>query len=429
MNTQWQQYKNIINAVVKPAFGCTEPISAAYASAVAADLLGKMPEELDVKVSDNLFKNSMGVFVPGTGRIGLAIASAAGAVGGNPNGGLEVLVNIKPEHVEKAQQLIDAGKVKAGRKDVEEFIYCEVIAKAGNDVAVVEISGGHTQVIKKTLNGNIVFDASSEQNKDEKPKSTASVCEGVEISIEGIYDYATNVDFEEIKFILEARDLNSALSDEGLENSYGLEVGKTIQKSIAKGLFGNGLINNIVMRTAAASDARMGGATLPAMSNFGSGNQGIAATMPVVETAQHFGSSEEQLARALIMSHLGAIYMKSFYPPLSPFCGNAVTSSAAAMGMVYLAGGSFEQMCFAIQNTLSDTTGMYCDGAKSTCAMKVKSSTNSAVMSFLMAIENNEARSQGIVADEVEKTIRNVGKMVKQGMSNTDATIIEIMSA
>ncbi len=348
MNTQWQQYKNIINAVVKPAFGCTEPISAAYASAVAADLLGKMPEELDVKVSDNLFKNSMGVFVPGTGRIGLAIASAAGAVGGNPNGGLEVLVNIKPEHVEKAQQLIDAGKVKAGRKDVEEFIYCEVIAKAGNDVAVVEISGGHTQVIKKTLNGNIVFDASSDQNKDEKPKSTASVCEGVDISIEGIYDYATNVDFEEIKFILEARDLNSALSDEGLENSYGLEVGKTIQKSIAKGLFGNGLINNIVMRTAAASDARMGGATLPAMSNFGSGNQGIAATMPVVETAQHFGSSEEQLARALIMSHLGAIYMKSFYPPLSPFCGNAVTSSAAAMGMVYLAGGSFEQMCFAI---------------------------------------------------------------------------------
>ncbi|PQJ61598.1 serine dehydratase subunit alpha family protein [Photobacterium angustum] len=429
MNTQWQQYKNIINTVVKPAFGCTEPISAAYASAVAAELLGRAPEELDVKVSDNLFKNSMGVFVPGTGRIGLPIASAAGAIGGNPNGGLEVLVNITAEDVEKAQQLIDNGKIKAGRKDVKEFIYCCVEAKAGDDVAMVEISGGHTQVVKKMLNGKVVFDASSDEGTGEKPKSTASVCEGVDISIKGIYEFATSVDFEEIKFILEARDLNSALSDEGLKHAYGLEVGRTIQKSIAKGLFGDGLINNIVMRTAAASDARMGGATLPAMSNFGSGNQGIAATMPIVGMAKHYGSSEEQLARALIMSHLGAIYMKSFYPPLSPFCGNAVTSSAAAMGMVYLAGGNFEQMCSAIQNTLSDTTGMYCDGAKSTCAMKVKSSTNSAVMSFLMAIENHEAQSQGIVAEDVETTIRNVGKMVRFGMVNTDATIIDIMSA
>ncbi|KJG01117.1 serine dehydratase subunit alpha family protein [Photobacterium angustum] len=429
MKTQWQQYKNIINTVVKPAFGCTEPISAAYASAVVAELLGRDPEELDVKVSDNLFKNSMGVFVPGTGRIGLPIASAAGAIGGNPNGGLEVLVNITPEHVEKAQQLIDAGKVTAGRKDVEEFIYCEVTAKAGNDVAVVEISGGHTQVVKKTLNGKVVFDLSSDTSSAEKPKSTASVCEGVDISLKGIYDFATQVEFEEIAFMVEAYNLTVALSNEGLENEYGLQIGRTFKKHIESGLVGNSLTNRAIMRSAAASDARMGGATLPAMSNYGSGNQGICASMPVIEFASHYEASEETMTRALIMSHLAAVYMKSFYPPLSPFCGCAVTSSAAAMAMTYLAGGTFEQSCMAIQNTLSDTTGMFCDGAKSTCAMKVKSSTSSAVMSTLMALDYNEARCQGIVADDVEKTIRNVGKMVREGMANTDKVIIEIMSA
>ncbi|EAR53750.1 hypothetical protein SKA34_09278 [Photobacterium sp. SKA34] len=429
MKTQWQQYKNIINTVVKPAFGCTEPISAAYASAVVAELLGRAPEELDVKVSDNLFKNSMGVFVPGTGRIGLPIASAAGAIGGNPNGGLEVLVNITPEHVEKAQQLIDAGKVTAGRKDVEEFIYCEVTAKAGDDVAIVEISGGHTQVVKKTLNGKVVFDLSSDTSSAGKPKSTASVCEGVDISLKGIYDFATQVEFEEIAFMVEAYNLTVALSNEGLENEYGLQIGRTFKKHISSGLIGDSLANRAIMRSAAASDARMGGATLPAMSNYGSGNQGICASMPVIEFASHYEASEETMTRALIMSHLAAVYMKSFYPPLSPFCGCAVTSSAAAMAMTYLAGGTFEQSCMAVQNTLSDTTGMFCDGAKSTCAMKVKSSTSSAVMSTLMALDYNEARCQGIVADDVEKTIRNVGKMVREGMVNTDKVIIEIMSA
>lgn len=165
------------------------------------------------------------------------------------------------------------------------------------------------------------------------------------------------------------------------------------------------------------------------MSNFGSGNQGIAATVPVVVTGEHFHASQEQLARALIMSHLGAIYIKSHYPPLSAFCGNTVTSAAAAMAMVYLAGGSFEQGCYAIQNVLSDCSGMVCDGAKSTCAMKVKTSTSAAVNGFLMALRCNEAHNQGIVADDVETSIRNIGKLVTAGMSVTDSTIIDIMSA
>lgn len=424
MKQQWQQYKNILNSVVKPALGCTEPIAAAYAAAVAADMLSGTPEQIRVFVSDNLYKNAMGVFVPGTGKIGLPIAAAVGAIGGNPDSGLEVLANITSEDVQHAQALIDAGRVSAFRKDVEEFIYCYVEIESGDDLATVEISGGHTQIVKKTLNGQTVF--SQDQIKS---ASTGSICDGVEINIGHIYNFATSANFEEIKFILDASDLNIKLSQEGLEHAYGLEVGRTIEQSIANGLMAEDLVNKIVMHTAAASDARMGGATLPAMSNFGSGNQGIAATVPVVVTGEHFHASQEQLARALIMSHLGAIYIKSHYPPLSAFCGNTVTSAAAAMAMVYLAGGSFEQGCYAIQNVLSDCSGMVCDGAKSTCAMKVKTSTSAAVNGFLMALRCNEAHNQGIVADDVETSIRNIGKLVTAGMSVTDSTIIDIMSA
>ncbi|MGL5464332.1 MAG: serine dehydratase subunit alpha family protein, partial [Aeromonas veronii] len=241
--------------------------------------------------------------------------------------------------------------------------------------------------------------------------------------------FATQVEFEQIKFILKASELNGKLSAEGMNNPYGLEIGRTMQQNINAGLIGEDVMNRIVMMTAAASDARMGGATLPAMSNFGSGNQGIAATIPVMVIAERFAASEEQLARALIMSHLGAIYIKSHYPPLSAFCGNTVTSAAASMAMVYLAGGSFEQSCFAIQNVLSDSAGMVCDGAKASCAMKVSTSSGAAVRGFLMALNSHSVSGQGIVAGDVDQTIRNVGQMVKEGMSATDSTIIDIMSA
>ena len=424
MKHQWQQYQAILNAVVKPALGCTEPICAAYASAVAAAMLASKPESISVHVSDNLYKNSMGVFVPGTGKKGLAIAAAVGAIGGDSDAGLEVLASITPDQVERAQLMIDDGHVSVSRTQTDEFIYCHVKARSGDDVVTVKISGGHTQVIEKTLNGELLF-----TKEVSASTSTAGVCDGVDISIAGIYDYATQVNFEDIKFILDASELNTKLSAEGLANEYGLQVGRTIDKSIQDGFMSSDFTNNILMHTAAASDARMGGASLPAMSNYGSGNQGIAATLPVVMTAKHYQASDELLARALIMSHLGAIYIKSHYPPLSAFCGNTVTSAAAAMAMVYLAGGSYQQSCFAIQNVMSDCSGMVCDGAKSTCAMKVKTSTGSAVNAFMLAIQSTAAQDQGIVAEDVEHTIRNIGQLVTLGMSNTDTTIIDIMSA
>ncbi|MFM4926661.1 serine dehydratase subunit alpha family protein [Aeromonas veronii] len=429
MKQAWQQYLQIIQQVVKPALGCTEPIAAAYAAAVAARQLGCEPGRLEVAVSDNLYKNSMGVYVPGTGKIGLAIAAAAGAIGGNADAGLEVLAAIQPEQVDRAQQMIDAGKVQVSRTAAPEFIFCRVTVYGSDDKgeehsAEVTLCGGHTRIVEQRRDGEVTFTADQSQGG-----ATGSICDGVDISIAAIYEFATQVEFEQIRFILKASELNGKLSAEGMNNPYGLEIGRTMQQNINAGLIGEDVMNRIVMMTAAASDARMGGATLPAMSNFGSGNQGIAATIPVMVIAERFAASEEQLARALIMSHLGAIYIKSHYPPLSAFCGNTVTSAAASMAMVYLAGGSFEQSCFAIQNVLSDSAGMVCDGAKASCAMKVSTSSGAAVRGFLMALNSHSVSGQGIVAGDVDQTIRNVGQMVKEGMSATDSTIIDIMSA
>ncbi|MFM5875681.1 serine dehydratase subunit alpha family protein [Aeromonas veronii] len=429
MKQAWQQYLQIIQQVVKPALGCTEPIAAAYAAAVAVRQLGCEPGCLEVAVSDNLYKNSMGVYVPGTGKIGLAIAAAAGAIGGNADAGLEVLAAIQPEQVERAQQLIDAGKVQVSRTAAPEFIFCRVTVYGTDDKGEehsteVTLCGGHTRIVEQRRDGEVTFTADQSQGG-----ATGSICDGVDISIAAIYEFATQVEFEQIRFILKASELNGKLSAEGMNNPYGLEIGRTMQQNINAGLIGEDVMNRIVMMTAAASDARMGGATLPAMSNFGSGNQGIAATIPVMVIAERFAASEEQLARALIMSHLGAIYIKSHYPPLSAFCGNTVTSAAASMAMVYLAGGSFEQSCFAIQNVLSDSAGMVCDGAKASCAMKVSTSSGAAVRGFLMALNSHSVSEQGIVAGDVDQTIRNVGQMVKEGMSATDSTIIDIMSA
>ncbi|MDF4433031.1 L-serine ammonia-lyase, iron-sulfur-dependent, subunit alpha [Vibrio parahaemolyticus] len=425
MNQQWTQYIQIIKQVVKPALGCTEPIAAAYAAAVARKELGTSDiDAIEVRVSDNLFKNSMGVFVPGTGKIGLKIAASVGALAGDPTAELEVLARINEQDVAAAQQLIDEERVTVARMDTQEFIYCSVTLTSGDDVVSVTISGGHTNIIQIMRNGDVIFDAPPQQRV-----ATASVCEGVDISIKQIYEFATQAPFEEIKFILQAAELNTLLAQEGIDRGYGLEIGRTLKGNIEQGLLGNDLMSRIQMMTSAASDARMGGATLPAMSNFGSGNQGIAATMPVVVVAEVFQNDEEQLARALIMSHLGAIYIKSYYPPLSAFCGNTVTSAAASMALVYLAGGTFEQSCYAIQNVISDSSGMVCDGAKSSCAMKVCTSSTTAVRSYLMAMGNHSVKNQGIVGEEVEQTIRNVGSMVRFGMPYTDKSIIDIMSA
>lgn len=424
MAQHWDAYIAILKKEVQPALGCTEPTSIAYAAAHAARLLGTEFESLRVEVSDNLYKNAMGVFVPGTGKIGLPIAAAVGALGGNPDAGLEVLATVRNEHVKRALELIEQGRVQIERADTPEFIFCRAIAQAHDTTVEVTIAGGHTDIVEEKKNGKVIF---------EKPRAIAtdtegnSSVQGNEITLKSIYDFAHDVPFEDIAFMLEARDINMALADEGLAHEYGLELGRTIKEQIKAGILSEDLVNDMAAYTSAASDARMGGATLPAMSNYGSGNQGITATIPVVKMAQFVGADDERLARALTLSHLAAIYIKSHYPSLSAFCGNTATSAAVSMALVYLNDGSYEQGCMAINNVISDTAGMVCDGAKSTCAMKVNTAAQAAYKACFLALAGNGVVNQGIVADDVEKTIDNLGDMICKGMQQTDVKIIEIM--
>ena len=421
---QWEHFIAIIKKEVQPALGCTEPTSIAYAAAHAARLLGKKPEKITVAVSDNLYKNAMGVFVPGTGQVGLPIAAAVGALGGDPDAGLEVLAPITTAHVKEAMDMIDDGRVTIEKADSPDAVFCSATVYAGDESAQVTVQGEHTGIVEKRKNGEVVFKKESSISTDSEGQSNV---EGEPISLKAIYDFALNAPFEDIAFILQARDINMALADEGLARQYGLELGRTIKEQIDAGILSADLVNNMAAYTAAASDARMGGATLPAMSNYGSGNQGITATIPVVKMAEFVKADDERLARALILSHLGAIYIKSHYPSLSAFCGNTATSSAVAMALVYLNSGTFEQACMAINNVISDTSGMVCDGAKSTCAMKVHTAAQSAYKGCFLALAGHGVAGQGIVSADVEKTIDNLGAMITQGMHKTDEKIIEIM--
>ena len=421
---QWEHFIAIIKKEVQPALGCTEPTSIAYAAAHAARLLGKKPEKITVAVSDNLYKNAMGVFVPGTGQVGLPIAAAVGALGGDPDAGLEVLAPITTAHVKEAMSMIEEGRVTIEKADSPDAVFCSATVYAGDESAQVTVQGEHTGIVEKRKNGEVVFKKESSISTDSEGQSNV---EGEPISLKAIYDFALNAPFEDIAFILQARDINMALADEGLARQYGLELGRTIKEQIDAGILSADLVNNMAAYTAAASDARMGGATLPAMSNYGSGNQGITATIPVVKMAEFVKADDERLARALILSHLGAIYIKSHYPSLSAFCGNTATSSAVAMALVYLNSGTFEQACMAINNVISDTSGMVCDGAKSTCAMKVHTAAQSAYKGCFLALAGHGVAGQGIVSADVEKTIDNLGAMITQGMHKTDEKIIEIM--
>lgn len=288
---------DIVQQDVVPALGCTEPISLALASATAAHYLGLYPEKIVAKVSPNLMKNGLGVAVPGTGMVGLPIAAAVGALGGDASGGLEVLKKITPEQVEQAKQLLQQHKVKVSIKQTDQILYAESTIYAGEDWVRVVIQGQHTNIILIEKNGDVLFKAEESQAQQIDPYAMFN-----QLKAKDIFDFATQIELEKIKFIHQAEKLNAALSAEGLRNDYGLHIGRTLQKHIGDGLMSDDLLSRIMINTTAASDARMGGATLPAMSNSGSGNQGITATMPVVVVADHIQADEEKRIRALFLS-------------------------------------------------------------------------------------------------------------------------------
>ncbi|MTI13087.1 L-cysteine desulfidase family protein [Sansalvadorimonas verongulae] len=431
---QWDNFVAIINDRVKPALGCTEPVSTALAAARATELLGTQPEHLEIFVSGNLLKNGMGVGIPGTGLVGLPIAAALGCTccdtTQDPNydccttaKGLEILSGVTPDFVRSARAMVEGNRVSISIKDTDSVLYSEVIATAGKNTARVIIRDDHTNITLEELNGKPVHPAS-------KQDMTANTCVEVpDMSIASIFEFATKGDLDKLRFILKTSEINGALSKEGLRKDYGLQIGKTFRKNIDKGLLSEDLVVAAMMRSSAASDARMDGAMLPAMSNSGSGNQGISATMPVVAVADRIGASEEQLIRALILSHLSAIHIKSHLNMLSALCGATTAAAGSSVAITWLLGGNLEQAGSAIFNMFGDVTGMFCDGAKTGCSLKVSTSASAAVKAALLALDGIRITGhEGIIEDDLEKTIDNIGFLGNVGMAETDTTILKIMT-
>ena len=413
----------IVERDVVPALGCTEPISLALASATAAKYLGKTPERIEAKVSPNLMKNGLGVAVPGTGMVGLPIAAAIGALGGNPDGGLEVLKHITPEQVIAAKSMLEQKLVSVDIHQTEHILYSESTLFADNDYVKVAIQDQHTNIILIEKNGEILF---------QKVEDECANCDPYEIfkhiSAHEIFEFSDAIELEKMRFISQAAELNRALSDEGLRENYGLHIGRTLRKQVGSGLISDDLLSKIMIETTAASDARMGGATLPAMSNSGSGNQGIAATMPVVVVADYLKVSEEKRIRALFLSHLMAIYIHSKLPKLSALCAVTTASMGSCAGIAYLLTGKFETASMGICNMIGDISGIICDGAANSCAMKVSTSVASGYKSVLMAMdETHVTGNEGIVEHDLDRTIDNLCAIASKSMQHIDRQVIEIM--
>ncbi|MCU6469555.1 cysteine desulfidase [Escherichia coli] len=428
LNPLWQRYILAVQEEVKPALGCTEPISLALAAAVAAAELEGPVERVEVWVSPNLMKNGLGVTVPGTGMVGLPIAAALGALGGNANAGLEVLKDATAQAIADAKALLAAGKVSVKiQEPCDEILFSRAKVWNGEKWACVTIVGGHTNIVHIETHDGVVFtqQACVAEGEQESPLTVLS-----RTTLAEILKFVNEVPFAAIRFILDSAKLNCALSQEGLSGKWGLHIGATLEKQCERGLLAKDLSSSIVIRTSAASDARMGGATLPAMSNSGSGNQGITATMPVVVVAEHFGADDERLARALMLSHLSAIYIHNQLPRLSALCAATTAAMGAAAGMAWLVDGRYETISMAISSMIGDVSGMICDGASNSCAMKVSTSASAAWKAVLMALDDTAVTgNEGIVAHDVEQSIANLCALASHSMQQTDRQIIEIMAS
>ena len=390
-----EQIIALINREVVPAIGCTEPIAVALCVAKATETLGKRPEKIKALLSANILKNAMGVGIPGTGMIGLPIAIALGALIGKSEYQLEVLKDSTPEAVEEGKKLIDSQAICIGlKKDIDEKLYIEIICEADNDKATAIISGGHTNFIYVSHNNDVILNKQATSSSEEEQHEP-------ELNLRKVYDFATTTPLEEI--------LKESKSE--------------------KQLLGSNTFTHILSYTSAACDARMAGAMIPVMSNSGSGNQGITATLPVVVYAEDNHKSEEELIRALVLSHLTVIYIKQSLGRLSALCGCVVAATGSSCGITYLMGGNYEQITFAVQNMIANITGMICDGAKPSCALKLTSGVSTAVFSAILAMEHKCVSSvEGIIDDNVDRSIRNLTKIGSQGMNETDKLVLEIMT-
>ena len=419
-----EQIIALINREVVPAIGCTEPIAVALCVAKATETLGRKPEKIQVLLSTNILKNAMGVGIPGTGMIGLPIAIALGAIIGKSEYQLEVLKDSNPEAVEEGKKLIDAQAIDIALKyGIEEKLYIEVICEAEGEKATAIISGGHTRFVYIAKGKEVLLD-------EQTSHSSAAEAEDIELTLRKVYDFAMTSPIDEIRFILETRNLNKSAAERSFKGNYGHQLGRTLNSRSTSLMMGDNTFTHILSYTSAACDARMAGAMIPVMSNSGSGNQGITATLPVVVYAEDHHKSEEELIRALTLSHLTVIYIKQSLGRLSALCGCVVAATGSSCGITYLMGGSYEQVTYAVKNMIANITGMICDGAKPSCALKLASGVSTAVLSAVLAMENKCVTSvEGIIDDDVDRSIRNLTLIGSKGMNETDKLVLDIMTS
>lgn len=413
----------LMKSEILPAVGCTEPMAVALCVARAKEELGCLPEKIEIFLSANILKNAMGVGIPGTGMVGLPIAVALGLAVGRSEYQLEVLKDANAEAIEWAKNYLKNNDVCIKLKDgIKEKLYIEVLLAGGGHEVRTVISGGHTNFVYIEKDGKVVLDSRVPEGAEDNDDDSW-------LNLRKVYDFAMNVPLEDVEFIAETRKLNENASNMALKGNYGHELGKTLERPLGRGIMGDSIFSHIISATANACDARMAGAMIPVMSNSGSGNQGICATLPVVVFAEENHNTEEELMRALVLSHLTAIYMKQSLGRLSALCGCVVASTGSSCGITYLMGGTFEQISASVKNMIANLTGMICDGAKPSCSLKLASGVSTAVFSAILAMQQKCVTSvEGIIDDDVDKSIHNLTKIGKFAMGETDKCVLDIMT-
>lgn len=417
-----QKYLLALKSELKPALGCTEPIAVALAVAKARETLGCLPEKVELWVSTNILKNAMGVGIPGTGMVGVEIASALSCIAGHSSYGLEVLSGATPRDYEHARAYVSLGGITVKTKDTPKKLYIEARVSAAGHEAVCIIEDAHTNITHVQLDDKVL------EHRDSQTLHPGA-SNVYQLDVNGIHAFATTVDVEEIRFLNDAIHMNDTIAREGLANDYGMRVGRVLQDG--RTMEEMSLSDYVCAYSSAAADARMAGSTLPVMSTAGSGNQGISASLPVVAAARKLGVGEDAMLRAEALSQLITIHIKSHIGKLSPLCGCAIASSiGSSAGIVYLLGGGIDKIHSAIQNMIADISGLICDGAKSSCALKIASSLASAVQCAQLAMAGVTATAlDGIIAQDTEDSICNLANLGSVGMNQTDRVILDMMIA
>lgn len=426
---EFREITELVKREVVPAIGCTEPVAVAMCVARATELLGCVPARIEVLMSTNILKNAMGVGIPGTGMIGLPIAVALGALVGKSAYGLEVLRDTTPRAVEQGKQMIEDGCIGlALKEEAPDELYVEAHLwekrpsqdDTESDVIVI-LSGNHTRIAQEKVRGELLLDLSL-------TLSSEAEVDDVPLCMQRIWEYVNAVPLEEIAFIEASANMNMEAARASLGHRYGHQLGHMLSTEDKSNLIGDSTLGHIITYTCAACDARMSGVPVPVMTNSGSGNQGIAATLPVAVYAREHVVEPGTYVRALMLSNLTAIYIKQSLGRLSPLCGCIVASTGASCGITYMMGGDFAQVCAAVKNMIANLTGMICDGAKPSCSLKLSSGAGTALLSAMLAVQGHCVSSlEGIIDEDVDKSIHNLTSIGSRAMRETNLKVMDIM--